>query len=59
MTFYIEIGHFPENLDSMTFEAKMPCYAKCDIWIIQHYQTCDIKGEISTPETPFTQAYNV
>ena len=44
MTFYIEIGHFPENLDSTTFEAKMPCYAKCDIWIIQHNQTCDIKG---------------
>ena len=28
ITFYIEIGHFLETLDSTTFEAKMPYYAK-------------------------------
>ena len=31
MIFYIEMGHFLENLDNTTYDVE------CDIWIIQHF----------------------
>ena len=34
---HIEIFNFLKNLNSTTFEAKMPYYAECDIWIIGHF----------------------